>query len=373
MMTDAKPWHEASRRRVLVATNHLMRLSGSETVALETARYFSSRDCEVTVYASWFGQPMHDLFAAVPNVVLCNDPDEIRPFTYDIVYAQHQVLGLFDYVPSPDDREATLIATGRLSRQSFMESGGWLHDQILVDRVLANSELTAEHLVHVGWNKPITTFYNAAPEPFFRDQSDKPARPETILVVTNHRAPSLMGAIEILRKDLTVVHVGRTGKLVTPVTPEMIFDADLVISIGKTIPYALAARTPVYVYDHFGGPGYLDADNVDRAARFNFTGRCCERILTAQEIATEVLGSYRKGVEFARNASEQWLNRYRLSQYLDLLFQPSQATNAEKRTRMAKNPFLFQERLLARHIRQSYISEQQLKRRLADAEKKSAE
>lgn len=372
-MTELPASHSTPKRRVLVATNHLMRISGSETVALEIVRYLSSRDCDVTVYASWFGPPMHDLFAAVPNVVLSSEPEEIRPFSYDIVYAQHQVLGLFDYVPSPDDREATLIAAGRLSRQSFLESGGWLHDQLLVDRVFANSELTAEHLVHVGWNKPITTFYNAAPDAFFKDFSDKPERPENILVVTNHKAPSLMGALGILGKTKKVIHIGRSAKHVEPVTPEMIFNADLVISIGKTVPYALAARIPVYVYDHFGGPGYLDDDNCERVARFNFTGRCCERVLTPEAIADEVLRVYPKGVQFARDMPQEWLKRYRLSQHLDLLFQPQQTSNVEKRVRMAKNPFLFQERLLAQHVRQSYIREQKLIRRLVDAESRQAD
>lgn len=357
-------------RRLLIATNHLHQLAGSEVVALETARHFAARGCDITVFANWAAAPMAELIAAAAGAPVITDPNRIRPFSYDMVYVQHQVLGLFDYRPGDDDRPGTRIVAGRLSRRSFLESGGWLHDRILVDHVLANSALTAEHLARVGYDVPTTVFHNAAPHDFFRPFTEKPAAPRRMLVVSNHLDPALADAIIRLRPAVTVDHVGEAGGRVALVTPAMIAEADLVVSIGKTVPYALASHVPVYIYDHFGGPGYLDADNVDAAARYNFSGRCCERRLSGAELAAEILGSYAKGVAFAREPRQAWLDRFRQPPYLDRLFDPPLSSNVEKRRRLIKTAFIAQERMLAWYVRKNHIQSESLAFQVATLEQR---
>ncbi|KRB86906.1 hypothetical protein ASE00_06325 [Sphingomonas sp. Root710] len=350
----------AGSRSLLIATNHLQHIAGSEVVALELAQHFQALGCNVTTFANWVGRPMSALIESVTGAPPITDPARIRPFAYDIVYAQHQVLGLFDYGPSDRDRSDTRIIIGRLSRRVFLESGAWLHDRLLADHVLANSALTAEHLVAMGHDGPITSFLNAAPAGFFRPFIAKPPSPRRALVVTNHADPALMEAIGLLRQNMSVHHVGHGGDEVTLITPQMIADADVVISIGKTVPYALVSRVPVYIYDHFGGPGYLDRINVDMAARFNFTGRCCGRRLSGAQIAAEIIGNYAKGVAFARDMPQAWVDRYSLPRYLDLLLEPPLMSNAAKRQRMREHRFLIQERQMAAYMRWSYIKRQQL-------------
>lgn len=347
-------------RHLLVATNHLRRIAGSEVVAYETARHFAAAGCRVSVFANAVGRPMAEMIEAVTGAPVMTDPDRVRPFTYDMVYVQHQVLGLFDYRASPEDRTTTRIVAGRLSRRSYLESGGWLHDRLLVDHVLANSDLTAEHLERIGHDTPTTIFHNAAPDAFFRPFVARPATPRRVLLISNHNDPAVMEAVGRLRRTLSVDHVGEGGDRVTMVTPEMIVAADVVVSIGKSVPYALAAHVPVYVYDHFGGPGYLDADTVAMAARFNFSGRCCERRLSGRAIADEIVGGYAKGVAFARDTPASWLDRFRQPRYLDMLFDAPRATNVEKRRRLLDNPFVLQERLLATHVREDLRIRQRL-------------
>lgn len=95
--------------------------------------------------------------------------------------------------------------------------------------------------------------------------------------------------------------------------------SDLIVSIGKSAPYALASGVPVFVYDHFGGPGYLTHDNFDRAARFNFSGRCCERRLDASALAQEIVEGYASGCAFIRELGTERLARYQLEPYLDAM------------------------------------------------------
>lgn len=360
----------ARQRRLLIATNHLSVLRGSEVVALETAEHFAARGWRITAYANWASPPVSDRMEAITGAPVVTDPSMIRPFTHDAAYIQHQVLGLFDYRPCPEDRTATFIAAGRLSRATYLESGGWLHDRVLLDHVFANSELTAEHLALFGDDVPITNFRNAAPEAYFAPFRPKPATPRRVLVVTNHADPALMEAIRILRRSMTVEHLGATGDLWAPLTPDRIGGADLVVSIGKTIPYAIAGRVPVYVYDHFGGPGYLDPATAEAAARANFSGRCCSRTLSGEALAAEIGAHYGAGVAFARDVPQDWIDRYRLPRYLDRMLEAPRADNAQKRRRMLDNPFLIQERMLAAHVRQTYIRERRLVNDIAALEQR---
>jgi hypothetical protein len=362
IMTMA-PTPNAHVQRALVAANHLKNIAGSEVVALEMTDHLHRSGYAVTVYASIAEPPMSLLIANAGGHIV-TDTALIRPFAFDVVYAQHQLLGLFDYAPSQDDRESTLILLGRLSRKSYMESGGWLHDRLLADMILANSEMTAAHLREIGQTGPIHCFHNAAPAAFFAPARALPTRPARILTISSHRDPDLMGALNLLRQECRVQHIGRSGDREELVTPAMIAQADLVISIGKSIPYALAGRTPIYVYDHFGGPGYLHDGNRDAAARFNFTGRCQERHLPAASLAADILENYAIGAAFAHSMPDAWLTRYLLPHHLDQALAVAPQSNAARRVRMAAEPFLVQERMLATHIHANVLKQRRLERQI---------
>lgn len=76
------------------------------------------------------------------------------------------------------------------------------------------------------------------------------------------------------------------------IEPKDLRNCDAVITIGKTVQYALAMKRPVYCYDRFGGPGWLDHRNVELAAHYNFSGRCCSRRIAADEIVSEIVQGY---------------------------------------------------------------------------------
>lgn len=341
-------------RRALIATNQLATIGGSEVVALEWTQLLQASGFEVEVFANWLGEPMRSLFRTRAGVEPTSDPRAVRPFRHDLVYAQHQTLPLFDYAPTADDRAATRIVQGRLSRRHYLESGGWATDRLLADLVLANSALTEEHLAALGMPVPVLNFRNGAPPDFFHPFVDEPDRPENILVVSNHAEPTLVEAVGRLRRSARVRWVGRRrGKMVL-VDPEMIRGQDLVIAIGKTVQYALVARVPVFVYDHLGGPGYLRPANIEAAERFSFSGRCSERKRDGRTLAEEIVGGYRAGVAFARSVPDSWLARFDLRRLVETVIAGPAGDNATRRARLAAEPMFGQEVLLARYVREEY-------------------
>lgn len=339
--------------KILLANAYLVTIGGSERILLELAEYFQAKGHTLTVFASVAGPPVADLFREL-SIEVVTDPATIAPFAYDLVYLQHHVAGLFDYRIDGASRERTTFIFGKLGRRTFMESGGWRHDRILADGYFANSELTAERLIEVGVEAPVTVFHNAAPAAYFRPDCTAGARLRTIAAVTNHSDPALMAALDGLERDYTVHRLGATQGGQRLLTPAMVAASDVVVSIGKTVPYALAARVPVFVYDHFGGPGYLSAENFDRAARFNFTGRCCERRLDPQALAHEIIEGYAAARDFTRHLPAAIRDRYRLEPYLDALLATPAGDNATRAARLAADPMIAQERLLAAHLHAQY-------------------
>ncbi|MEW6856332.1 hypothetical protein ABG752_11000 [Streptococcus iniae] len=82
----------------------------------------------------------------------------------------------------------------------------------------------------------------------------------------------------------------------------MIAGYDCVIGIGKNVQYCLAMGKPIYVYDHFKGPGYLTAENIEQAAFNNFSGRGFEKCRkTSQEIVSDLLAGYQSAQSFQKN------------------------------------------------------------------------
>lgn len=348
---------------ILIATNHLALYGGSEIVCLEIAEYFKSRGHRLTVFASVAAAPMADIFGSRLGVKIVIDPREITPFRYDLAYIQHQVAGLFDYRLDAHSLEKTAFVFCKLGRRSFMESGGWRHDRVLADAYFANSELTANSLRGVGVQAPITVFHNAAPAAFFRPASATQGTLRTITLISNHNDPELMGAIDRLALDHKVQRIGLRQGRQAMVTPAIIHASDLIVSIGKSAPYALAGGVPVFVYDHYGGPGYLTHDNFDRAARFNFSGRCCERRLDAATMAREIVEGYASGRAFIGDLSAERLARYRLEPYLDAMLAIAPTSNAAKAALLAVDPMIAQERLLATYVQNQSLEEHFIRNR----------
>lgn len=340
--------------KILIGTNQLGPIAGSEIVAFEFAAQFRERGHEVHLFANLSGTPMADLCRKRLGVEVITTPEAVDPLSYDLLYLQHHVAGLFAFRETGHMREKTAIVFGRLGRRTFMESGGWRHDRILADHVFANSELTAEKLKAVGTEAPVTVFYNAAPDAFFRDRPSVGGRLKTITVVTNHPDPDLFQALEVLSRTCDIRRIGQGLPDYQLVTPQTIHDSDLVIAIGKTVPYALAARTPVYVYDHFGGPGYLRPDTFANARRHNFSGRCCERRLPPDALAAEIVHDYPQGVAFARDLADAELDRFKLQRHADLMLAVAPSCNRTRLAALAADPMIENERQLAEHVRIFY-------------------
>lgn len=298
---------------VLITQSQLTRYSGSEMALLELVDHLTSRGTRVIVVAHVASAELLADLTASGRVEFyeSTDPaldDRLRQVTLSYAWIQHQVIpesilrgeigcpivfahlsgSLMIEFPLLPDVEAQLASVIAFNSQETL-------DKQSESGLLALFE--SERLVVLG---------NAAPDAFSTIELRTPDTRPVLQVISNHIPTELLEAVELLSDDFDVRLIGRErtkGAEPERVGPDLIADGDAVVSIGKTVQYALLAAKPVYCYDYFGGPGWLTNENVERARYFNFSGRGFDA-----RSATEVANDIRVGFAHAR----EWATERRL-------------------------------------------------------------
>lgn len=76
---------------------------------------------------------------------------------------------------------------------------------------------------------------------------------------------------------------------------------------------------PVYVYDHFGGYGYLNAKNIKEATSHNFSGNGAPR-KTPEAIASEIIKNYNSARNYQTKNLETFREDFSLKNNLEKIF-----------------------------------------------------
>ncbi|CAN5356310.1 hypothetical protein BH11ACT2_BH11ACT2_08840 [soil metagenome] len=308
-------------QRVLITQRALFTIAGSEVVTFELARHFSQVGAEVVVVTYGASQYWSEQFAALPGVRLHRfDAPDIEAILeradFDLAWIHHQL------IPSHILRNpgATAFVFHHMSAFEPQEFPIWYE----IEAALANSVVfpaaeTLEAQVASGLLDNVETsrlgiFGNPAPDEFF-DQIGTPRGTGRLLVVSNHAPTELIEALTAVSDTFTAQFFGEREdgeSRIAIVAPEDLDAADAVISIGKTVQYSLVRGIPVYCYDHFGGPGWLNPANFEKSRERNFSGRGFAK-KTADQIATEL----REGLEQAQvdaiKLHEVWASEFLLS------------------------------------------------------------
>lgn len=317
------------RLRVLVLTNQFANCCGSEVVALEVAHWFAERGDEVTLAANLLGAPI--LGALPAGVTSTDDPEALRLEAFDLVWCQHDLLTLL-----PLDAFERAATAGRLPLVVYVSLSPFEPHEALDPRlpralsaeIFANSAETCRALVARGQGtiepSSIRLFHNAAPRPYWaagealaRNGDERLA---TIALVSHHFPPELLEAAERLRAEGVVARCFGIDHEHRLLRPADLAAFDAVVTIGKTVVYALATGTPVYLYDHFGGDGWLTRERFERDAAHNFSGRPDCRRRPAVEIVREILDGFpRAAHEMRAIRAGDGLDRFRLDRHLEPL------------------------------------------------------
>lgn len=289
----------------ILLTNHYFNIySGSELVTFYLAQIFSDIGLNVTIASFVTGEPMISMIAS-HNIELINvidNPLQIKQRKFDLAWCHH--FPVIDYCVNDLGVDANFMVYSSLSPYEPLEKMTYLETS---DVMLFNSkenQCIQAYDVDEKHQQKICVFNNSLPEEWFLNlkqsvsyHKEKHLLPQNIAVISNHIPPEIKKLSDLLNdQGIKVKFIGLENKQEL-VTPTLIDTYDAVITIGHTVQKAMSRKTPVYCYDRFGGPGWITKDNLIDAEYFNFSGRCCNRKLNAEDIKDEILQGYKTAIE----------------------------------------------------------------------------
>ncbi|MGV2130871.1 hypothetical protein ACQZ4Q_09495 [Agrobacterium vitis] len=301
----------------LFLTNQFFSHAGAEITVLELAEDFARRGWHCHIMAGVIGQPLA-LVAYARGIEVTEIGDRVPIADFDLVWCQHGTLADLDLEALKGAERRPYIVSAHLSPFMKLEQVFHPYSNELVDLVVANSVETASSLP--SWlDREIWINHNAAPESFLKSRSYSP-KISSILCVSNHLPGELSHVLLHFERNLgvNVQRIGLGAEL-RRVKADDILGSDVVISIGKTVQYALASRTPIYNYDYLGGEGWISEDNIQAVSEYNFSGRPSCRRLTSAEIFEEISSGYQMAVENMQSFNQELLEQFHLSNFVERL------------------------------------------------------
>lgn len=339
--------------RILFALNQFDGLAGGTLVPLEVAEYLKALGHDCVIVANHIGDPLAT-DARGSGIEVTDDPQGLGAFDFDLVWGQGHTIPLLRF--EAGQSESTRFVFSHLSTQLGFETPGLVFEPLLADSVLANSPETAAHLSALGIPEAkLKVFPNPAPAAFWTSRQP-PQKLRTVRLISNHPPQEAVEALKILEsRGIRTRWIGSKGQYQARVTPDLVSRSSAILSIGKSVQYAIAGGIPAYVYDRFGGPGYLNAENFDRAAWANFSGRCCRRTISADQIADEIMDGFAAARAFTASLSEDRLRSYRLEAHVDWTLSLTAQSNTDRLALLQKHePMLRRERAMALLLREHF-------------------
>ena len=282
------------KNKILITNYSLADYAGSEINCLTIAKELIDMGYVVDVATFNFGEPINKEFnkanIRVYNILL--EPLDCNK--YDIIWAHHSMV--LDYLLFNNLVSAEKIIYSCLSPFEPIEGApAYINDLTLC---LANSNETKKQLIkeHVELEQ-IELFPNYVTRDFFRNQRKEYNKiPSKICVISNHIPEEIIDFIDKWEKEndrVDIYGIGHTQKLITP---QILQEYDLIITIGKSVQYSMAMQIPVYCYDIHGGPGWINEENFWKAFDYNFSGRGFKK-KTVSEIYNEIKQGYGRSAD----------------------------------------------------------------------------
>jgi hypothetical protein len=302
-------------------------LNGSTMVALELADYLQSQGAKVQVYTNVYKQPASLYFENKKlEVKTFSDAPEYELTSFDFIWIHSQVLppsvirqlskelpakmptfiffhmSKFDWIP--DERPYIYQMEERLSSQSLFVSKEVKTKQLELFEQKPNCQL----------------FRNPAPVSFSEAKYETRSKLKKILIVSNHPPQEVVGARQLLaNQGIKVDILGEKSDSYQIVTPKLLAQYDVVVTIGKTVQYCLVMGVPVYLYDWFGGPGYLNSHNFKNAAEYNFSGRDTPHQKPDNLLVNDILDRWSDAIKYQQKNRQVFIRQFSIDNVLPQL------------------------------------------------------
>lgn len=299
-------------KSILITNYELMNYTGSELNAMSIAKRFKDLGYKVYVLAMFIGEPLYsktrDCYDEIINIV--DDEFDFSNIEFDIVWAHHSFL-LSWLIFEKQLKAKKIIVSSLSARENFEMIPKYANDLSLV---LANSQETKQQLEQEGI-KEVYVLENYSFKNYF-ERNIGIKKLKNIAIISNHVPEELMKTKEMLESNGYGVQIyGFTGKREL-ITDTVLEQYDAIITIGKTVQYAMSLKIPVYVYDIFGGEGYLTLENLEKNRSRNFSGRGFDK-KTPEIIYKEITQNFKNTLDILEELKQYALKNFCFENNID--------------------------------------------------------
>lgn len=306
-------------QRVLLATGEVFRyIQGANIFFLELTEHFLAQGCEVVLYSNLALPPMLDEALALngtERLHIVSDPSEDVGDDFDLIFTHDNTL---------PDNIIDALENGLRTRIVSLHMSTFVHierplfpaiENSISDAIACVSQAVCDSMIECALDPAkMVILGNFAPDHLTAlAKTDTSDSLRSLLLVSNHLPPEAAAAAAILeQKGVAVTRLGEGGT-VRRIHPNDLLSHDAVMTIGKTVQYGLTLGTVPFVYDHFGGVGYLNESNWQSEESFTYSGRFTEEKKTAEQIADELLSGFAAAQSFVSRNQTMFAERYSLS------------------------------------------------------------
>lgn len=332
-MKDSKVslYIESGKKVILTCLNFTYH-AGSQQFVLEMGRFFARNGCYVAILSNDVGgdiarqaQKSGIELISFHNLNWKNDCSK----DWDLVVGVHwPLVGALLYMAGSSFRRLILVSLSHFEPLERVWLG--LSEANLV--IYGNEiNLNIQSVTNMNYKNKSTVLLNSLPNEWFIPISEIPPT-RRVLIVSNHVTNELYEASIILSRHGFNVETRGVHHIHEDVDLYTIDSACAVISIGRTVQKAMARARPVFIYDRFGGTGWLKESQVESGEQHNFSGRDVGRRCNGTTIAQQFVAGYNEALSNRVSLRRISETRYRLEDNLEKIFVNTYDKNFELRS-----------------------------------------
>lgn len=329
-------------KRFLLCQPMVDSIAGSTVVTLELAEYLRSEGAKVEIYTYSIGSPMKEICEDKRvKITTADDHPEYHLSDFDYIWINSQTLpiSIVHELSRPLPKKMPRFIFDHMSPLDIIpDERPYIYqlEQRLSSKTLSMSPKTNEIMMRFfpeGAKIDFGLFRNPAPVEFSKSKFTSRAKIKKALIVSNHPPKELVDAREILKSrgvQTTLFGDIPSSDGYKLVTEKVLREFDAVVTIGKTAQYCMTMGQPVYIYDRFGGPGYLYSENYENVMNNNFSGRGGYEKKSPSELADDIVAKYGDSVKYHQSNRAKFIREFSIDKVLPQVLKSIKARKVEQ-------------------------------------------
>lgn len=309
--------------KTILLTNHMIKdYTGSELDVCSVGKTLVQMGYQVEAATYDLGNPLLKEYENSGIIFTDLSKENLVLKNYDLIIGHHNTI-FMDCLMRKDITYKKVIFSSLSPWVPVEQPPACANDLTLC---MANSSETFVKMKSLGVKEEnMVIFPNYILPEYFINCREAKRTLQKVCVVSNHVADEVKEAVSILKRNGLECKIFGMEYESVSITPELLNQFDVVITIGKTVQYCFGCKVPVYCYDIHGGPGWLTRENFAVAANHNFSGRGFDRKLSGMELVMDIIKGYPSALDCLELFYQIGKERYDLYKNLQLLIKKAES------------------------------------------------